>query len=77
MTDTKTDESLPEHIRSELLDTIDMLSVAKNFVELIFIAHDRRDADDCAAVAAVANGAVLKLEEVADRLEAVVRGDVQ
>jgi len=71
----KPDATLPLEVKSQILDAIDLLSQAKHFVELIYIAHAGRDSEDCAAVAAVANGAVSKLETVADRLGAIVRGE--
>jgi len=75
MTDkTTTDKPIPQSVITQLLDAQDVLNVAKNYVELIFIAHDRPTAADSNPVAAVANGAVIMLETVQKRLDDVIKG---
>ncbi len=71
-----TDEGLPRHVSSQILDAMDVLSQATNYVELILMAHSSGHTSN-RAVAAVANGAVSKLENVQDRLGALVRGETQ
>ena len=62
---------LPLEVTGELGDIEDMVYVAKNYVELILMAHSRKTDQAGAAVAAVAFGAVSKLETVVERLKAV------
>jgi len=76
-TTIKTDTTLPLEVTGELGDIEDIVSVAKNYVELILMAHSRKTDEAGAAVAAVAFGAVSKLETVVERLSAVRAGALQ
>ena len=67
----KPDATLPLEVTGELGDIEDMVYVAKNYVELILMAHSHGTGEADAAVAAVAFGAVSKLETVVERLKAV------